>query len=299
LGQIVNDTSIWSQENKNNMNLAIIVMDHQNLSINGLIGGFAAYNSVYENVAFEYFGQPGSAFSPLSVYAPALDNGIVTEATIIADEPVYEIQGHGWPQNWDRTFGAPVSVREGFQRQLNTVATAIIKDLTPELSYMFLKNNFNFTALNDDMDINAFISIGALSYGVTPLQLLSAYQIFGRNGDYAKPFSYSKVFDMYGNEILHNDVLTVSSKHVITKNTADLIYDMMTGGVDYARAVEVNVAGRIGYVNNRSEIWYVGMTPQYAFLLYLSCIPRDKKLTDEALSQSHLAFTQVIEAICS
>ncbi|MFQ9052796.1 MAG: penicillin-binding transpeptidase domain-containing protein [Oscillospiraceae bacterium] len=44
--------------------------------------------------------QPGSATKPVSVYAPALDNGTITAASAIDDYPVRDLPGYGaWPSN--------------------------------------------------------------------------------------------------------------------------------------------------------------------------------------------------------
>ena len=43
--------------------------------------------------------QPGSATKPVSVYAPALDNGTITAASAIDDYPVRDLSGYGaWPK---------------------------------------------------------------------------------------------------------------------------------------------------------------------------------------------------------
>ena len=66
--------------------------------------------------------QCGSAIKPISVYAPALDKGVITPASVIDDAPVRALGGKAWPVNSHSYFHGLVSVDEAIAESLNTCA---------------------------------------------------------------------------------------------------------------------------------------------------------------------------------
>ena len=71
-------------------------------------------------------------------------------------------------------------------------------------------NQLHFTTLvgtgaNNDVD-RAPLGLGALTNGVTVLEMTAAYQIFDNGGLYYEPYSYSVVYDSEGNVVLEQNL---------------------------------------------------------------------------------------------
>lgn len=110
----------------------------------------------------------------MAVYAPALDAGIITPATVYEDSPLNE--DRNWPQNDSRSYSGLCNVLRGLTRSLNTISVKVLNDLGVENSYQFLTQKLGFTTLVDELQIGdhsytdialAPLGLGQLTRGVT------------------------------------------------------------------------------------------------------------------------------------
>ena len=79
--------------------------------------------------------QPGSTIKPISVYAPAVESGLVTPYTIYTDMPATVIGDSYWPKNYDTHsvgFRGQVTIMEAVQRSINTIPVQLVMQMTPE-----------------------------------------------------------------------------------------------------------------------------------------------------------------------
>ena len=67
----------------------------------------------------------GSAAKPISTYAPALDQGIITGASTIDDYPVLELNDSAYPKNDNGRFQGLVTLRRALVQSLNTCAVRV------------------------------------------------------------------------------------------------------------------------------------------------------------------------------
>lgn len=80
--------------------------------------------------------QPGSATKPVSVYAPALDDGTITAASAIDDYPVRDLPGYGaWPSNSGSGFRGLTTFYTALVRSLNTCAVRTVEQYGTYKSY--------------------------------------------------------------------------------------------------------------------------------------------------------------------
>ncbi len=96
--------------------------------------------------------QCGSAIKPISVYAPALDKGVITPASVIDDAPVRALGGKAWPVNSHSYFHGLVSVDEAIAESLNTCAVRVVEELGVKESYNYMTDKLGFTTLVSDTD---------------------------------------------------------------------------------------------------------------------------------------------------
>ncbi len=210
---------------------------------------------------------PGSAIKPLSVYAPAIDRGLVNWATVIEDSPVifWGDEALPWPSNANKKYVGNVTVKYALANSLNTVAVKLLKLLGNEKSYNFLTDKLHISSLNKGADMgDASLALGQPSRGVTLRELTAAYTIFSE-GVMSRPRTYYKVTDENGRIILDNklvqeSVITQESAAIMTKLLQTVVHEgTATGYITLPESIEV--AGKTGTTQYSQDKYFVGYTP--------------------------------------
>ena len=244
---------------------AIIVIDPYTGDILGVAGavGKKEGNRV-QNYATDVKRPPGSTIKPLSVYAPAIDGGLIEWSCIFEDSPIDAERC--WPQNVDRKYRGLVDVKYAVEHSLNTVPVKILDMLGNEKSIDFLKNKLLISSLDESKDIGfASLALGQPTRGVTLRELTAAYSIF-EEGSMSRPRSYYKVTDSKGKIILESPSQITP---VITRETAAIMTRLLETVVDSGTAAgkvkldnSVAVAGKSGTSSNCCDRYFVGYTPE-------------------------------------
>ena len=145
--------------------------------------------------------QTGSAIKPLSDVLPGLEEGIITPATIYANQ--YTIFGGGYdPKNYNNKNLGNRTVRSALTTSQNIPFVKIQAELTPAKGLEYLKK-MGVSTLDDEKDNNlAAVAIGGFTYGISPLEMAAAYAMISNDGVYIKPTFYTKAVDSNGNTIL-------------------------------------------------------------------------------------------------
>lgn len=242
---------------------------------------------------------PGSSIKPLSVYAPAIDKGLITYGSVVDDTPVMFnekllteatedteaiYQYTPYPYNYPNIFKGLTTVNSAVTRSVNTIAMKILQDLGVDYSFDFMKNELGFDSLVESQTNSsgqiitdrglAALSLGQPNYGVTLLEMTAAYCIFQNDGVYNSPNLYLYVEDANGNLVIGTrDNVTVgkddSSRIVISEETASIMTRMMKNVMDYGTGTactlrwSVNVAGKTGTTSTDFDRYFVGYTPYY------------------------------------
>jgi len=267
---------------------AMVVTDPYTGDVLGIVGkrGVKTQNRI-RSLATQAQRSPGSSIKPLSVFAPALDAGIINYATIYDDVPVTfgdYLDKNGeqikkpdpWPSNYPNTFAGLTTVNQAIITSKNTVAVRVLQDLTLDASFDFVKNKLGInsfiemyttasgTVLTDKL--LAPLALGQMNYGLTVEEITAAYGIFQNNGIYNKPRTFLYVYDRDGNLILENKQ---ESQIVISEQTASIMTIMMQNvmsqgtGKSVTLRNKVNVAGKTGTAGNDFDRWFLGYTPYY------------------------------------
>ena len=244
---------------------SIVVIDQGTGYVKGIVGGRGEKTaSLTLNRATTTTRQPGSTMKILSTYAPALDRGKITLATIYKDEPYN--YNNGQPVNeWlmDHYVGN-VTVREAIINSLNVPAVKCITSITPRVGYeQCIK--FGITTLDEKNDVYQPLALGGITNGVTVLEMTAAYAALANEGIYTKPIFYTRVLDQYGNTILDN---TPEQSRAVKASTAFLLTDAMRSVVTKGTAKDcalgsMPVAGKTGTTSDYHDTWFIGYTPYY------------------------------------
>lgn len=210
--------------------------------------------------------QCGSAIKPISTYAPALDDGTITAASVIDDYPVRDLNGTAWPKNDHAGFDGLVTVQEAISASLNPCAVRVNEAYGTGSSYAFMVNKLGFTTLTEtDSQQSGNMGLGGLSYGVTTEQMAAAYSAFVNDGIYTQPRTFVKVEDADGNIVLDNK----SETHVAMKETTaylmrGMLENVISGGTGSAAYFSgMSIAGKTGTTNDNKDRYFVGFSPYY------------------------------------
>ncbi len=252
---------------------SVVIIDNDSGEIKAVMGGRSTTVRRGLNRATQSLRQPGSSIKPLSVYAPALDNGY-TAGTVVDDSPV--TFGNYSPRNYDKTFRGLVTIREGIKNSLNIVAVKVLQDIGIERSIEYL-NKFGFTTIEtkdprrNDRNLPA-LALGGMTKGVKPIEMVAAYNVFPNKGVYIAPKSFTEVYDRHGNVLIEN---TMDKRRVLSEQVAYLMVNMMRdvvqgGGTGVnASLPNMPVAGKTGTTTEYKDAWFIGYTPYYTAAVWM------------------------------
>jgi penicillin-binding protein 1A len=238
---------------------ALIAIDPQTGYILAMVGGRDFSTSQF-NRATQARRQAGSAFKPV-VYAAALDKGF-TPATVIVDEPFSYVDVPGkepWePQNFDREFWGPVTLRRALNFSRNVVTVKIAQAIGIDSVIEYAKN----LGIKSKMEPNLSLALGATN--VSLLELTSAYGVFAAQGYRADPFLITRILDKDGNIL---EEMEPSAVEVISPQTSYLVTSLLQsviqeGTGQAARALGRPAAGKTGTTNDVRDAWFIGFLPQ-------------------------------------
>ena len=242
--------------------------------------------------------QCGSAIKPLSVYAPALEAGVVTAASVIDDYPVMELNGSAWPVNAYRGYRGLSTIQFALQQSSNTCAVRTLMKLGMATSYAFLQDKLGFTTLTDD----DLVKVGNLALGggaVNTIEMAAGYATFANNGVYIEPRTFSQVLDSNGNMFYDNTQEThVALKETTVYTMNELLKSVMkSGGTGTAAAFSgMTQAGKTGTTNEKKDRYFCGYTPYYTAAVW-SGYDTPERILPEAVNPSALAWKMVMSTI--
>ena len=248
---------------------AMIIIDPYTGKIRGLIGGLGEKTDIRGwNRATQSKRQPGSSIKPLSVYAPAVDMGKITEVDTVTDEEI-TIGNDKWkPKNSYNDFLGDMTIKEAVARSANIPAVKVLDMVNLTNSFNYLQNKFHITTLEEKDKNYSSLALGGLTQGVTVEEMAGAYCTFVNSGKYIKPYTYTRVLDSTGQVILEN---TSSTSQAISPAaayiTADLLSGVVNSSVGTGKGAKldcgISTYGKTGTTDDDCDKWFVGFTPYY------------------------------------
>ena len=266
-------------ENRENMpEFAFCVCDSLTGELVAIIGsgGKKQANLIVNHATVPH--TPGSALKPLALYAPLIDSGRITAATVFDDTPIDFIKNGDslteYPKNYPNVYNGLINVKDALRLSKNTVAIRLYKMLGEESIYRSLRYRFGFdtlvrSAYNSEggriTDLAAApLALGQLSYGVTLRALTEAYTVFPREGVLQRGTSFVAVYGANGDLILdgHRE-----EDRIFSKEGARLMNQLLMGVTENGTASRiklknsVDTAGKTGTSGDDRDRLFIGYTP--------------------------------------
>ncbi len=198
---------------------------------------------------------PGSLLKPLLVYAPAMEEGLLSPATPLLDEKVN--YGGYQPNNFDGKFHGYVSVRQALSKSLNIPAVKVLESLGVARGVSYLEK-LSLPVEKDDFSLA--LALGGMKNGYCLQNLLSAYSTFVNGGNYTKGTFISSI-KINGREVYRHVPLQT---RVFSEETAYLTTDILKsaatdGTAKKLRSLPFPIAAKTGTVGTEK-----GNTDAYA-----------------------------------
>ena len=136
-------------------------------------GGVCAWFTTEGNVR----RQPGSAIKPLAVYAPAIEENLISPCTPVCDEPTSF--GNYTPGNYNDHYYGWVSARQALAQSLNIPAVRILNEVGTDKSTRYLQK---MGLPIPEQDKNLSLALGGMTEGCTLPELAGAYMTLANGG---------------------------------------------------------------------------------------------------------------------
>lgn len=249
--------------------VALTVIDQKTGEVKAIVGGRGEKTANRTlNRAIDSVRQPGSTFKVLAAFAPALDTGQMTLASVEDDAPYTYTNGTPL-RNYDEKYRGFTTIREAITHSINVVTVKTLSDISIDTGYDYLTNRFGFTTLTDQ-DRNEALALGGITHGVTNLELTAAYAAIANGGTYIKPRFYTKILDHDGNVLIDNEP---QSKEAVQETTAWLLtnamQDVLTLGTGKLANFEgMALAGKSGTTTKNKDALFAGFSPYYSCVVW-------------------------------
>ncbi len=232
---------------------SVVVLDVKTGAVRVLVGSpnFWSENAGQVNGAVVR-RSPGSTLKPF-VYAMAMDEGLCTPQTMVADIPRHYV-GYR-PRNFNLLFSGPVSTRRALWESLNIPAIEYCEKVGQENVIRQLRR-LGLSSL--DREASSYgLSVVTGGAEVRLLDLVNAYAVFAREG-------------LYMDYTLLVDDVPMVGKRLFSPEACYLVADILSGDERAADIVGHNAdvrrprfAWKTGTSTGQRDAWSIGWNPDY------------------------------------
>lgn len=256
---------------------AMASVDIRSGAVRAIVGGRKYEVRRGLNRATQIRRQPGSSLKPLAVYAPAIESYGYMTASVLNDTP--QKFGNYSPRNSGNLYYGNVTVRTALKNSLNVAAVSLLSKIGVQAARDYLQK----TGIPlDERDANLSLALGAMTYGVSPVQLAAAYAPFGNGGTYYAPYFIERIEDAAGNVLYRREP---AGRRVLSAQTAYLMTSLLQTVTSSGTGAKLSragtpVAGKTGTVNmtggGNRDIWMAAYNSEISTVSWMGFDNPDK-----------------------
>ena len=254
---------------------ALVAMNGKTGGVIAAIGGREYVPKGFNRVTAKR--QPGSAFKPLAVYAPALETGNYHPYSLLEDKP-HSYDGYK-PKNADGKYRGEISLYDALVHSSNAPAVWLFDKLGVSNVKESLKR-LGFSVKDQDLKI----ALGGIDEGVSPWMMMKAYRAFLANGKVMEPYVISKIYDQHGKRIgqanrREQPVFSPQTAWYMTKMLEAVVGEGTAKGgrLKTALAGKTGTTGYEGVKGGNRDAWFVGFTPQLVGAVWIGYDKTDRR----------------------
>lgn len=223
----------------------------------------------YKSTIGENKRQPGSTVKPIFVYAPALEEKLISPLTKILDEKI-DYNGYS-PENFNKKYCGYVSVEDSIKNSLNIPAVKTLNALTISVCEKYLKS---MDVSLCDEEKNLSLALGGMKYGLSLKELVDKYTIFANQGKYRPSHFIKEIISKEGKIIYKDDYIYNS---VFSKGVCSLMNDMLikttkSGTAKKLKDFNFDIASKTGTCGNtegNTDAYAVSYTSEHSIGVWL------------------------------
>ena len=247
---------------------ALVSIEPSTGYIRAMIGG-SDYDSSKFNLAAQGRRQPGSSFKTFCLVA-AIEMGMDPYNTYYESMPVsIKIPGSTVP--WDvTTYGhnyyGNSSVVEATLRSDNTVYAQMAMDVGAAR----IVDVAHRMGITSELNADPAIALGGLKYGVSPLEMASAYATLANGGVHVEPVIIRQVTDASGKVIWKaNPKKTQAISAGVAYEVTQILQMNIARGTGTRADIGRPNAGKTGTATNWCDAWFCGFTPNLSTAIWM------------------------------
>jgi len=240
---------------------AAIVVDNASGDILAYVGSAGSASTSPEVDGAAAPRQAGSTLKPF-LYALAIERRLLTAASVLDDAPVDLDTASGLyiPQNYDRTFRGPVSVRSALGNSLNVPAVRALL-LTGVDAFRERLYDTGYRGISREGDYYGF-SLALGSAEVTLIEQAAAYRSLARDGRWS-PLRLTPV------TVRDRPVLAPAAAAIVTDMLSDPAARTATFGTANGFALPFSAAVKTGTSKALRDNWCIGFTDRYTVAVWV------------------------------
>jgi penicillin-binding protein 1C len=200
---------------------------------------------------------PGSTLKPL-IYALAVDLGLVTPKTMVADVPIH-IDGYS-PENYDSKYNGAVTIEDALAYSLNIPAVKTLQQIgVPTLVDKLIEADFR-QVLIDRNKLGLSIALGGCGTRLEELALL--YAAFANKG------MYSKANWLQADSLaIPKRLISEEASYLITESLTRLTRPDLPNSASASLRVP-KVAWKTGTSYGRRDAWSIGYNQNFTIAVW-------------------------------
>ncbi len=235
---------------------AMTTIDAETGEIVAMVGGYDFPSSKFNN-ATQALRQTGSCYKPF-IYAAAVEDGF-TPDTIVSGAPIK--RGSWQPHNYNGSASHPnVPMEVALAKSYNLAAVHLLQQVGVQKGSQMVRR----LGITNPMAPSLPSALGASEASL--IEMVSAYSTFPNKGVRVQPHFVRKVLDRDGKLL---EEWEKTSYKVMSEYVALTMVEMMQGvtagggTASGANAAGHQLAGKTGTVNDHTDVWFIGYTPEY------------------------------------